>query len=179
MELDIAFRKIKTKQRNTTAQGGSLEDFICQLFSKATCFKCTPIKTSTNQIDCYVRVIFANYLPFLGERVIIECKNEKKKPNNTYFLKLAGIIDNINDSEKKIIKLGIIAAIKKPTITIRDLATLRYARDSVVLACIDYDDLENLIRNRGNLIELLEMKRDEVITTSRTKLQDVGVFHLS
>lgn len=97
---------------NTTKKGNALEDLTLFLFNQVKGFFVTnKIKTKTNQFDCTVISPFEYIKPHLMNLFtpyfIIECKNEKSTPSNTYFHKLSSIIDT-NEA-----KLGIIVSRKK------------------------------------------------------------------
>lgn len=163
--------KISTKQK-----GDAMESLFLSLLCCVKVFRASSIKTENNQIDCYVRNQVGSCLPHLGQRIVVECKNEKKKPDNTYYYKLSGIIDGINGNAKEIVKLGIIVSYKSPAKTIKNLAVLRYARDGLVMISIDINDLKKLIINHVNLLEMIERKRDEITTNVVSDLQKVGIF---
>ena len=168
-----------TAPKDTTkAIGDSLEKLFLSLLNAINGFTASSVKTTTNQIDCYVRCRCSSILPFLGERFVVECKNENTIPGNSYFHKLTGIIDGINGGgNTQVVKLGIIVAKKSPASTIRHLAVIRYARDGLVLITFDFDDLAEIIKNKKNLLEMIERKRDEIILDSTSKLSDVGIFN--
>lgn len=134
------------------------------------------IKTDTNQIDVYARNIYNGVVPFLGERMIIECKNENKAPDNSYLLKLEGIINQINSADSKIVKIGMIVSRKRPVQTIKTLSRLYYANTGVVILTITTDEIRGLIYNRENLLELLERKHDEIVLGVLSDMKGKGLF---
>ena len=123
-KLDLDYKK------NTTAKGNALEKLILEIFK---CIKgvkgTTKIKTGTNQLDCTMLCNYETGFPsvfnYLSPYFIIECKNEKKKPDNTYCEKLFGIIDRTDA------KLGIIFGRKDATSTCFQIAREHYLTRSL------------------------------------------------
>lgn len=176
-EWEMLYDNLTTPKPTTKAKGDALEQLFLSLLNATNGLRAVAIKTKTNQIDGAVRCQIASCLPFLGERIIVECKNEKKKPDNTYYYKISGIIDGINGGgTKKIVRLGIIVSRKAPASTVKVLAFTRYTRDGLVIVSLDFNDLKAIIKDRQNLLEMIERKRDEIAFNSTTQLVKVGIF---
>ena len=82
-------------------KGDTLEHLTAELFNLCTAFNAAGIRTSTNQIDCFVRnKIYLDYgiLRNIGARFYIECKNENATPSGSYISKLHSIISTTNAS---------------------------------------------------------------------------------
>lgn len=175
-ELRRLFNNAKMKSSSTKKQGDSLEDLCRFLFNRVYAFRAVSVKTETNQIDCYIRNQLLPELPYLGERIVVECKNENEKPGNTYFHKISGIIDGINGKNNHIVQIGIIISRREPAKTIQQLAVLRYARDNLVLITITMSEIEHMIMNKENLLEIIERKREEIVLNTSMDLIRSGLF---
>lgn len=163
-KLDLDYGK------NTTEQGKALEVLILDIFNQIKYVKGTnDIKTRTNQFDCtFLCGINTTYLSVfnrLSPCFIIECKNEKDKPNNDYTNKLESILD-VSDS-----KIGIVFGRKDATKTCftisreHFLATMRSEAEKIIITCYD-KDLEYIIDKRVNLLHYLEYKIFQVTHNS-------------
>ena len=175
-DLKIKLMQLDTAKTTTKQIGDAMEDLFMSILKSVAFFRASSLKTETNQIDCYVRNTLVPFFPYLGERIIVECKNEKKKPDNTYYYKITGIIDGLNGNHNHIVKLGIIVSYQPPAKTVKRLATLRYARDNLVVISFDLTDLKSLVNDRANLLEMIERKRDEIATNAVSDLKEIGVF---
>lgn len=69
-----------------------------------------------------------------------------------------------------------IVSYQPPAKTVKRLATLRYARDNLVIISFDLTDLKSLVNDRANLLEMIERKRDEIATNAVSDLKEIGVF---
>lgn len=165
-KLDLDYGK------DTTAKGKALEILILDIFNEIKYVKGTnDVKTKTNQFDCTllcgVDTIYLSVFNILSPSFIIECKNENKKPNNTYTNKLESIMDT-ND-----VQFGIVFGRKdatKPCFEIsRDhyLINKRSCKQQIIITCCD-DDLEYIIDKRVNLLEYLEYKIFQITSNSPT-----------
>lgn len=175
-ELKELYSSVLSPTKTTKAKGDSLEVLCLKLFSLVKIFKCSPIRTKNNQIDLYVRSLVESFLPYLGSRIVIECKNEKRSPDNTYFHKLVGIIRGINGKTSSIVKLGIIVSQKSPTKTIHNLAVIEYASSGLVIISITIKEIDDIINGRKNLLEMIERKHEEIITNAASDLTHTGLF---
>ena len=177
-ELQKMYNAIFKQHETTKESGDTLENLTLYLFRLVRSFRVNTIKTKTNQIDCYVRNQFqlaSGFLSFLGERIIIEAKNENKKPSGTYMHKLFGIISQCN-SIKKLVTFGIIISQKSPPKTYLQIAHDCYLREGITLIHISGDELKDIITQKSNLLEVLERKRDEIATNATTDLMQAGIF---
>lgn len=172
----VMYTNIFTRQKTSKATGDTLEGLVQSLFSSIHCVRACSIKTETNQIDCYTRNGFASALPFLGNHIVIECKNENKTPGNTYLLKIGGIISGINGRNGNHVSLGIIVSKKKPAKTVSTLAYTRYITDGVSIISIHNEELYVIIYGKQNLLELIERKVNEMKLRATTDLKVVGLY---
>jgi hypothetical protein len=170
------YENVFKKHKTTKAAGDALEAFVKSLFSAIQCVRCSDIKTTTNQIDCYIRNGFASQLSFLGDHIIIECKNEKKAPGNTYLLKIGGIISTINGKSGDHVKLGIIVSRVKAAQTVGDLAYTRYLSDNVTIITLCMDEISEVIFRKSNLLVLIEAKVDALKLQATTNLRASGLY---
>ena len=100
--------------QNTTAKGKALEALALEIFNQIKGVRGTnDVKTETNQFDCTclssINTTFPSVFSYMAPYFIIECKNEKEKPNNTYTNKLLSIMDT-NEAQ-----LGIVVGRKDAT----------------------------------------------------------------
>lgn len=171
---DAVFEVSPTKK----TKGDTLERLTTYLFNLSPAFRASGIKTTTNQIDCYVKnkmCIDYGVLDTIGERILIECKNESKTPSGGYISKLHSIICNIN-GKQSMVKLGIIVSKEKGPNTFKSLATKMYLSDAIIMISICGDEIKSLIDSRGNLLELIERKIDEVTFDATTDLKQAGIY---
>lgn len=177
-QLEVELKAVSNRGETTKEVGDTLEKLIGHLFGLCTVFNTGNIKTSTNQIDCYIRN--KKYIPYgvfqqIGNRFVIECKNEARTPSGTYMSKLHSIISTINGKEK-IVKFGIIVSKKPGPSTFRSLANKYYLTNGIVIISMCCAEISSLIQNRGNLLEMIERKIDEVIFDSTCDLIKAGLY---
>lgn len=175
------YERVKNHRGTTKDIGDSLERLVEELFNICPVFCATGIRTSTNQIDCYVRnKVYLDYgvLGVLGARFIIECKNEKSTPKGEYLSKIHSIISVANaGSNEKCVKFGIIVSKKKGPATFKQLAVKYYLVNKIVIIAICGDELKELFDMRGNLLELIERKATEIMLDATTDLKKAGLFN--
>ena len=179
-KLKSMYKSIKNRSGTTKKIGDTLEDLTEYLFNLCSIFKAAGIRTSTNQIDCCVRNrMYLKYgiLDIIGGRFFIECKNEGKTPSGGYMSKLHSIIANTNSGENgRCIKFGIIISKEKAPSTYKDLAVKYYLNDGIVIISICGDELKNLFDKKGNLLDLIERKANEIMMDSTTDLVEAGLY---
>lgn len=145
-----------------TAKGAALENLVCELFKCVAFMKSsTKVRNETNQFDCTVLTQLDTSYPsifnYMSPMFLIECKNEKKIPGNTYVNKIIGIM------EKNETKLGILFTRRHAAVTCNETAynhylTKTYAPKQEIVICMDDTDLDYLIDKRVNLLEYLNYK---------------------
>lgn len=179
-KLKSMYKLIKKRSGTTKKIGDTLEGLTEYLFNLCSIFKAAGIRTSTNQIDCCVRnQMYLKYgiLDVIGGRFFIECKNESGTPRGEYMSKLHSIISNTNSGEKgRCIKFGIIISKEKGPSTFKKLAVKFYLKDGIVIISICGDELKNLFEKKGNLLDLIERKANEIMIDSTTDLVEAGLF---
>lgn len=158
--------------KDKTAKGRALEKLILQIFNEIKFVKCSDeIHTETNQFDCTVLCGIGTCYPTIFNQLspyfIVECKNEKKKPGNTYFNKLLSIM-NSNEAQ-----FGVVCSRKRAARTCFTIARENYLINQDkskqrIIICFDDSDLEYLIDKRVNLLQYLEFKKFQVTTNSPT-----------
>ena len=165
---------------NKTAKGASLEELVLEIFSSIKFFSgTTKLHSETNQYDCTVISEMDTQYPsvfnYLSPYFIIECKNEKKRPNNTYMNKLIGIV------ERSEAKIGILFSREKAASTCIRTAynhylTKQYAPKKEIIICMDDTDLKYLIDKRVNLLDYINYKICKFTNNSNTlKWEDFNV----
>lgn len=168
------FEKIGQKEKNTTAIGNQLRNFTEYVLRIVKVFEAANIRTQTNEIDCLVKNKLKLGIPYflneLGSIIIVECKNEKIPPGNTYFHKIQGIIKIFKS------KCGIVVAINDPTKPALQIANANYLMDNTVLIAINYDELKKVVYEDLNFLDLLENKIVMLKTNATTYLGDNKVF---
>ena len=155
---------------NTTAQGNSLELLVLEIFNSVKIISATnDIKTKTNQFDCTALCsldsVYPSVFNYLFPYFIIECKNEKKKPDNTYMNKLESILDT-NEAQ-----VGIIFGRKNATKACFNISREHYLikkdsiRKKIIITCCD-DDLNYIIDKKVNLLQYIEFKIFQITSNS-------------
>ncbi len=174
------YERVKNHKGTTKNIGDTLENLIKELFNVCPVFSASGIRTSTNQIDCCVRnKVYVKYgvLNLLGAHFIIECKNENNTPKGEYLSKLHSIISVANaGTDGKCIKFGIIVSKDKGPSTFKQLAVKYYLINKIVIISICGDELKELFRTRGNLLELIERKATEIMLDATTDLKEIGMY---
>lgn len=165
-KLDLDYRK------NTTAKGKALETLILDIFNQIKYVRGTnDVKTKTNQFDCTllcgVNTTYLSVFNYLSPFFIIECKNEKKKPNNTYTNKLQSIMDT-NDAQ-----FGIVFGRRNATEPCFEISREHYLlhktsnKQKIIITCSD-TDLKYIIDKEVNLLQYLEYKILQITSNSPT-----------
>ena len=156
--------------KDTTAKGRALEDLILEIFNCISYVAGTnDVKTATNQFDCTllcgINTINLSVFNYLSPYFIVECKNEKKKPDNTYTNKLESILDT------NAAQFGIVWGRKDATnpcfVISREhyLTKMNSPQQQIIITCSD-DDLEYIIDKRVNLLRYLEFKIFQITSNS-------------
>ena len=182
-QYDVLLEKyngIKSRKGTTKNIGDTLENFVIELFNMCPIFKAAGIRTATNQIDCCVRnKLYVDFgvLSTMGLRFFIECKNENKTPRGDYLSKLHSIISATNaDDKEKCIKFGIIISKMRGPSTFKELAVKYYLINKIVIISICGDEIEKMLKAKGNLLELIERKATEIMLDSTFDLQEAGLY---
>lgn len=169
------FKELKDKLdleygNNTTAKGKALEVLILEIFNQIKYVNGTnDIKTQTNQFDCTlfcnINTIYLSIFNYLHPVFIVECKNEKKKPDNSYTNKLESIMQSNNA------QIGIIFGRKDATKTCFAISREHYlinknsSKQQIIITCCD-KDLDYIIDKRVNLLKYLEYKIYQITINS-------------
>ena len=171
------FEMIGKKANNTTEFGNQLRNFTEYVLRIVKIFEAANIRTKTNEIDCLVKnkLYFATpyFINELGSLIVVECKNEKKKPDNTYFHKVQGNLKLYKSN------CGIIIAINDPTKAALQLANSNYLIDNTIIVSINYEELKKIVYNSLNFLDLLENKIAMLKLNATTYLGDNKVFEES
>lgn len=161
-------------------KGDSLENLTIKLFNLCDAFNAAGIRTTTNQIDCFVRnKMFLEYgiLGTIGARFYIECKNEKTTPSGSYISKLHSIISTTNaSSQGESIKFGIIISRYQGPRTFKKLAVKYYLMNKTVIISICAQEIKQLVETKGNLLELIDRKATEIMLDAKTDLVQNGLY---
>ena len=164
-KLDLDYGK------NTTAKGKALETLILAIFNEIKYVRGTnDVRTRTNQFDCTllcgVNTLYPSVFNYLSPCFIIECKNEKKKPDNNYTNKLESILATNNA------QFGIVFGRVDATSTCFDISRAHYLvaknspKQQIVITCYD-KDLDYLIDKKVNLLHYLEYKIFQITNDAR------------
>ncbi len=173
-------KRVKLAKGTTKKIGDTLENMTKELFKCCSAFVVSNIRTTTNQIDGFIRNKM--YVPYgvfnkIGSEFIIECKNESNTPKGEYLSKMHSILTVANAGEEgKKIKFGIIVSKKKGPSTFRTLAVKYYLSNKIVIISISINELEDLISKKGNLLEMIDRKIIEIETDSTTDLKECGLY---
>lgn len=171
------FKELRSKldldyEDNKTAKGKALEVLILEIFNQIKCVRGTnDVKTETNQFDCTllcgVDTVYPSVFNYLAPYFIIECKNEKKKPDNTYTNKLESIMDT-NDAQFGIIFGRKVATSPCFTISREHYLTKKdLKKQQIIVTCCD-DDLDYIIDKEVNLLQYVEFKIFQITSNSPT-----------
>jgi len=170
-EMEKLKDKLDDEYPNTTLKGQAYEKLALHMFKAIRTFSGTnKLRTYTNQFDCTIKCpltieclwIFQRLSPYF----VVECKNEKTTPSNTYFHKISDIMAT-NEAQ-----VGIVFSRKPPSDEDIQIAYQQYLvnrnlpRQRYLLSISD-KDLEALIMNRVNLLEFLDFKIIELTTNGR------------
>ena len=175
--LENLFRGVSEKTYDTTTeQGNSLEELVLTLLNLIENVTATGAKTSTNQIDCYV-INKGNKIPCtiferIGDIIYCECKNEKQKPDNTYYHKLSNIII-LSRANQDQYRLGIVFSKLECTKPCDRIAQKAYDKQKIYLINFSLSELEEIIFKRINILDYLRFKMDmiehELLVTDELK----------
>lgn len=163
-KLDLDYGK------NTTEKGRALERLVLRIFNEIKyVYGTNDVKTQTNQFDCTflcgVCTVYPSVFNYLSPCFIIECKNEKKKPDNNYMNKLESIMDT-NDAQ-----FGIVFGMEDATSTCFEISREHYltrkntARQRIAVTCCK-KDLNYIIDEKVNLLQYLEFKIFQITSGS-------------
>ncbi|UZQ49885.1 hypothetical protein [Clostridium kluyveri] len=165
--LKELFHELNENHINTTEKGSSFEDLIIYILNLVLPFEAQRSRTDINQIDCLVRNKFplpGNILGEIGNMFYCECKNEKDKPGNDYFLKLTSILV-FSQNGTKDRRFGIIFSIREPVRTLKKIAKKIFQNQNIILICIYKNDIEDIILNKKIYWILLRGKLMRLFTT--------------
>ncbi|MDR7856348.1 hypothetical protein [Tissierella sp.] len=162
---------------NTTDKGNALEDLAEFLLNIVKPFKVSRIiRTPTNQLDVVIR----NQLPLpgsifliMGTHCIAECKNEKEKPDNTYYHKLISILRLASSN------FGIVFSFLPAAATCKTIARETYLQDKTIVINIHYEDFKLIIEKNMNFLDIIESKALDIKMNSTKNLYETTLFQES
>ena len=159
-ELRDLYESLDDEFKTTTDKGKPLEGLVVKLFNLCLGMNATSvIRTKTNQIDCTVRndyIIELTVYKELGSIFRCECKNETKKPGNSYYRKLSDIIKNSKFNDEH--SVGILVSRLKPASTCETIARENFLRDNIVVINLCDADLKDILYNGTNLLDRIQEK---------------------
>ncbi len=166
---------LDTFSANTSSKKGqSLEQLVTYLFNICKQFEATDgLRPRPNQIDCYVRnKLCSPGVPGVGsiKNFCIECKNESSTPEITYLNKLHSILKTTG------IEFGIVVSKEPAPSTYPQLANKIYLNDKIIIISICKNDLHSIISDNVNLLDLIEMKINEVKLDATKPLKELGLY---
>lgn len=168
--------------KNTTQKGNALNELAEYLLSLLRGFSVdSTVRTRTNQIDVtgYNRIApsvpDSSFIPSIyndiGTFFVVECKNEKEKPDNTYYHKICNIIRLTGG------KFGIIFSKLPITFPCTIIAHDNFLLDKHVVINIDLSDLHKIIVDRVNFIDVIAIKIFQVKATTTTDLYSTKLIN--
>lgn len=166
--------KLTSSFNTTTEKGNALEELAEYLLGLVKVFKVSrTIRSSTNQFDVVIRnkvLIPSSILSIIGTHSIIECKNETKKPDNTYYHKLISIL------QKSSSKFGIVFSLLPTTSTCDTIARETFLLDKIIVINICEELLSEIINKNLNILDVIESKALQITLNSSKDLLETGLF---
>lgn len=175
VEESIVSEDITTKEK-----GDRLEDLVLALLNLVKPFEATKkAKTDINQIDCLVRnTMGALATPYIlnemGHVIYCECKNEKKKPDNTYFHKLSSTI-SFSQGKTTDRRFCIIFSREGAANTIDPFQRRLFDLRNILLINFDLVDLKRIVRQRTNLLDEIETKVAQIMHNTTKNFDDLNL----
>ena len=172
--LEQQICNVKRPHSTSVTVGSTLESFCAYLFGLCKIFKTTTkFQSELHQIDTFVR--FSSYIPdgLFGIKTnyfAIECKNEKQTPKGEYLSKLHSTLHTMDG------KLGIIVSKVPAPKTYPKLAHDFYLKDDICFIWFSLQELEVLIKERRNLLEIMDAKILELKTNSNKTFSEMGLM---
>lgn len=174
MQLEQHYKAVFDDNKSTTQKGKSLENLVQQLFGLCKHFEVTSdLRLHPNQIDCYVRnKLCTPGVPGLNgiNNFCIECKNEEKTPGSGYINKLHSILTLSN------ISFGIIVSKAEAPRTFNNLANQIYLKENIVVISVSGLELKEIIMDKRNLLDYIEMKITAVKLNATKDLREIGLY---
>jgi hypothetical protein len=177
-EMNKLYKSLSGSFANKTSQGTALEE-LAQLILK--CIKgfyvTRKIRTGTNQFDCTVRNdydIKCTVYNEIGSIIIAECKNEEGTPGNSYYHKLADIINSSKSKDER--GFGILFSIGKIAKTCTTIAREKFLQNNMILINIFDKDLEEIVVSKRNFLVMLQEKIQTIKLDARTKPEDHSLY---
>lgn len=172
-EMQSLYRCAFLSRITPQEKGKAFENLCRYMFNCCKNYKAAQVRTNPNELDCYVRSIIkinGTQLSEVGNNIIVECKNENKKPSITYLGKFHSVL------KLKKAKLGIIISKLPVPCTYKDATIKIFLIDDIIIISLDKTDLDNIINHRHNLLEMIERKITEIKLDSKTDLVQAGLF---
>lgn len=162
-----------------TDKGETLEKLIQYIFSRCKLFETCSIRTSLNQIDCFVRnklcIQGIPLLEYIGGSLIIECKNEKTVPKIDYLHKMHDIISEMNNGQGYV-RFGVLVSIVPPPKTYKEHAHHYYIRNKIMIVSMERMDLENIVYGKENLLDILDKKAKSLMMDVKEEEQLISLY---
>ncbi len=89
--------------------------------------------------------------------------------------KIHSMITNFNAGGKHI-KFGIIISKKQPPSTFKKLSRDYYLNHKIIIISICGDEIEEMLKDKGNLIEVIERKYHEIILNATSDLKKANLY---
>lgn len=159
--------------RTTKEKGNALELLMKKIFKAENIFKVYQnVHTSSNEIDLVVQIqsngLLLNLntiLGFKGDKILVECKNYKKKIDVTWIGKFAHLLNNHDIDYGIIFSKHSLTGINKGKLTWNQAAGLVkkfYLKYSKFIISITLDEIEEIVSKDKNFIEFLQNKRNNI-----------------
>ncbi|MFZ5352781.1 MAG: hypothetical protein ACOZCL_08660 [Bacillota bacterium] len=173
-QLKKLFEDLTSEYQTTKQKGDSLEKLAIDLLNSVKCFTATKeISTPTNQIDCTIKNTVAlspSIFDEIGCFFIAECKNEKKKSNNTYYHKLNSILMQIGG------KFGILFSYSDATSTCGVLAREFFLSNKTIIINVNSTDMKKIIFEGRNFLDIIHSKIMSVKINPTKSLEETCLF---
>jgi hypothetical protein len=173
----MLFDNLTLEYKTTKEKGDSLEKLAIELLNSVKCFTATKeIRTPTNQLDCTIKntiSIAPSIFNEIGCFFVAECKNEKKKSNNTYYHKLNSILMQIGG------RFGILFSYRNATSTCAMLAREYFLINKIIIININYEDMKKIIVNDYNFLDMIHAKIMNVKINPTNNIEETSLFEQS
>ena len=164
--------------KTTKEKGDKFEDFVYYLLGLVKNFTVSEkARTEINQIDCMARNVFplaGTIMSEIGRILYCECKNEKSKPDNTYFHKIHSTMQ-LSQTKERDRRFGIVFSLKPPTSKAEDLARKCYIKNNIIILSFCYAELKDIVENNENFIDKLDQKTLQLIHGVTKEFDELGL----
>lgn len=159
--------------KTTKEKGNALEFLMKKIFKAENIFKVYQnVHTSSNEIDLVIQIqsnglIFNlnTVLGIQGDKILVECKNYKKKIDVTWVGKFAHLLNHHDIDYGIIFSKYSLTGIKKGKLTWNQAAGLVkkfYLKHSKSIINITLDEIKDIISEDKSFVEFLKNKKNNI-----------------